>query len=446
MSEESHSSTQHETTWKNRARATSRKVNFGWWLQSFSLPLIVSAILIATAILVARYYETLPRYSYVVITIIAVLSLTAFLCWAMIRKKFESPQESLVRLEDSLEMKNSLSAAKAGILPWPAVPATKPDFKNNLSWHLPKILVPTLLSLLVIGASFFIPIGSYAQHLATSPTPDSLSSIESKLELLKDEDIVQEDYIEEIEEKVEEIKEQDPADWFSHSSLEAIDNLAEIHNAAAKELAGKLSDAERALQNLQKHGDKLSDTAKENLLNEFGKAVENLDTGNMKPNKELLEQLKQLDPEQLNQLTPEQLDQLRENMRKMANKLKQLGADTNEPGDKEGEEGEGEEESEGKDGIGGGGIQRGPSHAPDVLGDEVEKLKLGKSEKIDPKSLENTLPGDLLETTDGKHEIDKTDAKIRTGGNTDNTGEGGERVWKNSLMPQEKNALKKFFK
>jgi len=436
--------------WQTKARSTSRKINFGWWLQSFSLPVTVSAILIAAGVLAARYYETLPRYSLVVISIVGLLCLAGFLCWLLIRKKFESADESLVRLEDSLEMKNSLSAAKAGILPWPAEPNTHPNAKKNLSWHLPRTLLPSLLSLLLIGASFFIPIGSHAQHVATSPTPDSLSDIESKLELLRDDEIVQEDYIEEMEEKVEEIKQQDPADWFSHSSLEAIDNLAENHNAAAKDLAKNLSDAERALQSLQKHGDKLSETTKENLLNEFGKAVENLDTGNMKPNKELLDQLKQLDPEQLNQLTPEQLDQLRENMRKMANKLKQQG-DGNQLGeDGEGDddegEGDGNDESDSEDGMGKGGIQRGPGHAPNLLGDEADKLKLGKPEKIDPKSLEDTLPGDLLETTDGEHEIDKTDAKIRKGGNTENTGDGGERVWKNSLMPEEKKALKKFFK
>lgn len=453
-SQNSPKSNQHETTWKSRARATSRKINFGWWLQSFNLPLALSAILIATAILVARYYQTLPRNSLLITSIIALLALTAFLSWLLVRKKFESPDESLVRLEDSLKMKNALSAAKAGILPWPAEPPANPDTepKKKLTWNLPRTLLPTLLSLLLIGASFIIPIGSHAQHIASRPTPDSLSAIESKLELLKDDEIVQEDYIEEMEEKVEELKQQDPADWFSHSSLEAIDNLTENHNAAAKDLAANLSDAERALQNLQKHGDKLSETAKENLLNEFGKAVENLDTGNMKPNKELLDQLKKIDPKQLNQLTPEQLNQLRENMRKMANKLKQQQGETDQ-GEGEGEgdgedngEGEGEGENEGEDGMGKGGIQRGPGHAPGVLGDEAEKLKLGKAEKIDPKSLKESLPGDLLETTDGEHEIDQTNAKIRSGGNTDNTGDGGERVWKNSLMPEEKKALKKFFK
>ncbi|MFT5906436.1 MAG: hypothetical protein ACI9E1_002044, partial [Cryomorphaceae bacterium] len=44
------------------------------------------------------------------------------------------------------------------------------------------------------------------------------------------------------------------------------------------------------------------------------------------------------------------------------------------------------------------------------------------------------------------HDIDKSNSKIRSGGGTENKGAGGERVWKNSLLPEEKKAIKKFFK
>jgi len=81
-----------------------------------------------------------------------------------------------------------------------------------------------------------------------------------------------------------------------------------------------------------------------------------------------------------------------------------------------------------------------------MLGNEVEKLELNKVERLKSNDLSNTLPGDLLETTDGEHDIDQIDAKVRTGGNTENKGTGGERVWKNSLLPEEQKAIKKFFK
>jgi len=69
-----------------------------------------------------------------------------------------------------------------------------------------------------------------------------------------------------------------------------------------------------------------------------------------------------------------------------------------------------------------------------------------REERLKSLDLSNTLPGDLLETTDGVHDIEEIDAKSRDGGSTENTGTGGERVWKNSLLPEEKKAIKKFFK
>ncbi len=81
-----------------------------------------------------------------------------------------------------------------------------------------------------------------------------------------------------------------------------------------------------------------------------------------------------------------------------------------------------------------------------MLGNEAEKLEFNRVERLKSNDLSNTLPGDLLETTDGEHDIDKSNSKIRSGGDTDNKGAGGERVWKNSLLPEEKKAIKKFFK
>ncbi len=81
-----------------------------------------------------------------------------------------------------------------------------------------------------------------------------------------------------------------------------------------------------------------------------------------------------------------------------------------------------------------------------MLGNEAEKLNLNREERLKSEDLSNTLPGDLLETTDGEHDTDKSNSKVRSGGNTDNKGAGGERVWKNSLLPEEKKAIKKLFK
>ncbi|MGJ8657645.1 MAG: hypothetical protein ACSHX6_14450 [Akkermansiaceae bacterium] len=445
------SQSHQEKIWTHHARTISKKLNLAWWIERLNLPLAITALLAATGILVARYFDQLPSYFLLIGTLLLAVSIIGFICWRLSLKKFESPDQSMVRIEDKMKLRNALSAAKAGVAPWPEAPS---EINAGVAWHWQRTLLPSLCSILIIIAAFFIPIGSHAEVIQNHPSPDARDSLELALEELKDEEIVQEDYIEEMEEQIDELKQQNPNEWFSHSSLEAVDNLTQSHDAAAKELQRNMQNAERTLQNLQKHGDKLNQQTKENLLDDFGKAVENMDTGAMKPNKELLEQLKKIDPEQLNQLNEEQLNQLRENMRNMAEKLKQQQQNGENDGDED-NEGEGNGDSEGEDGQGDkrgpghpgqGEIQRGPGHAPDMLGDEAEKLKLKKEERLKSNDLSNTLPGDLLETTDGEHDIDKTNAKIRGGGETENKGAGGERVWKNSLLPDEKKAIKNFFK
>ncbi|MFT5906708.1 MAG: hypothetical protein ACI9E1_002320 [Cryomorphaceae bacterium] len=430
-----------EKIWTHHARSISKKLNLAWWVEQLNLPLAITALLAAVGILAARYFDHLPSYFLSISVLLLAVSAIAYFCWLASRKKFEKPDESLVRIEDKMKLRNALSAAKAGVAPWPEAPA---EIDAGVSRHWPRTLLPSLCSILVIIAAFFIPIGSHAEEMQNHQSPDARDSLEQALEELKDEEIVQEEYIEEVAKKIDELKKQDPNEWFSHSSLEAVDNLTKSHDAASKELQRNMQNAERTLQNLQKHGDKLNQQTKENLLDDFGKAVENMDTGAMKPNQELLDQLKKIDPKQLNQLNEEQLNQLRENMRKMAEKLKQQqkNGDDGEDGDGDGEGGDKREPGQ----PGKGGIGRGPGHAPGMLGNEAEKLELNKEERLKSNDLSNTLPGDLLETTDGEHDIDKSNSKTRSGGGTENKGAGGERVWKNSLLPEEKKAIKKFFK
>lgn len=438
----------HEKVWKHHAQTLSKKLNLAWWVELLNLPFVIMAIMAATAILLARYFEALPALTITITSIVIGTLMICFLCWKFAQKKFESIDQSMVRIEDKMKLRNALSAAKAGVTPWPEAPR---EVNTGINWHWQRTLLPSLSSVIIIICAFFIPIGSHAETIENIPSPDSRDRLEQALAELKDEEIVQDEYIEEIEKKIDELKEEDPNEWFSHSALEAVDNLTQSHEAASKDMQRNMQNAERTLQNLQKHGEKMNQKTKENLLDGFSKAVENLDTGAMKPNQELLDQLKQIDPKQLNQLSEEQLNQLRESMRKMAQKLKQQ----NQQGEGEnGEDGEGEDNDEGEgqngdedgEGASKGGITRGPGHAPGMLGEAEDKLSMTREERLEAHDLSNTLPGDLLESTDGEHDIEETNAKIRNGGSTDNTGAGGERVWKNSLLPDEKKAIKKFFK
>jgi hypothetical protein len=56
-------------------------------------------------------------------------------------------------------------------------------------------------------------------------------------------------------------------------------------------------------------------------------------------------------------------------------------------------------------------------------------------------------PGDVLGVSDGKHDVDKNAyTGPKNGGAIQDTGDGGAAVWQNSLLPSERETLKRYFK
>ncbi|NIP94817.1 MAG: hypothetical protein GWO24_15765, partial [Akkermansiaceae bacterium] len=277
---------------------------------------------------------------------------------------------------------------------------------------------------------------------------------------------VQEQYLEELEQRLDELRGQEEEQWFSHSSLEATDALKKMHGAELESLERGLRKAERALNALQKHQGKMGEAARQRLLNEFEQALQGMNEGRMKPNQDLLDQLNQLDPKNLGQLDQEQLDQLRENMQKHARNCQncqgggqgqgqgQAGGGQGQDQDwldellEEGENGPGNQNGPQPpgEGAGKGGLDRGPGTAPGVLGRIGGDVNAGNLEGLEAKDLSRTLPGDLLKLADGEHDVDQSRVGIRAGGAIGDDGKGGDRVWKDSLLPAEKKTLKQFFK
>ena len=434
-----------EQQWRVIAQRTSRKINLGWWLQVLSTPLLITGLIIACGILIMRReLETLPSL-YISLGTIAVLSLTGFISWLFAKPKFESSKESLVRLEASMSLRNALTAADHEVAPWPDVPA---HIDDGTRWHWKRILPPILGSVLIIASGFFIPIHAKTDLQNAPQQPSAWNELETNLNQLGDQDIVQEEYIDEMREKLEKLREQSPDEWFSHSSLEATDTLKQNHQNEQESLRNKLQRAESNLSELQHGGSKMNKAQRERLLEGFDQALQQMQQGNMKPNEELLKQLQELDPQALGELTPEQMDQLRKNMREHAEKLKQQGEGQEGDQDCDGDgenEGEGGEEGEGNQQPGNGGINRGPGTAPDLLGDLTESNGKGKFERLESNNLQHALPGDLLTTQDGEHDVDKSPQGLTAGGTSSSKGQGGGRVWRESLLPEEKKALKKFF-
>jgi hypothetical protein len=440
--------------WTRHAAAVARKINLAWWIQTLSTPLVTVGLVGACVLLLIRRELPASPAWMLGLSTAGVVALLGGIAWLVARRRFERPEQSLVRIEASMRLRNALSAAKAGVAPWPELP---PKVDAGVDWHWQRVLVPPVAALAFLAAGLFIPVAARTNPDAGPPDqPLAWENLQADLERLDQEEVIDETYIEEMRKKLEELRAQEEEEWFSHSSLEATDSLKKEHEAQVQKLERELARADKALGNLEKNAGGMPAEQKERLLNQFDQALQGLQNGALKPNPQLLDQLKQLDPKNLGQIPPEQLQQLRDAMKKAGQACKDCQGgncagqgdewldelldgegggkgDGDQPGDKEG------------NGPGKGGVNRGPGHAPGMLGQEGDKLKTGDLTGLESKDLSRSLPGDLLQLQDGEHDVDKAPVGPRAGGAAGATGDGGDRVWKDSLDPDEQKALKKFF-
>lgn len=443
--------------WQNQCAALSRRINLGWFMQTLSAPLlVVSALGAVTTLILRREFSEIPL-AVIAISLAACVVITAVVALVLAARRFEKPEQALVRIEAGAGLHSALSAANDGVAPWPEPPS---DLPESLKWHLSKTLAPPLGAVALLAVGLLVPISArQPAPPAPSSQPQAWSQIDSQLEQLAEDAMVDEEYIEEVEKRLEQLRAQEEEEWFSHASLEATDSLEESHNSNMEKLDRDLSEAGNALEALAENADKLNAQQKQKLAEQFEQALEGLQNGAMKPNPELLDQLSKLDPNDLGKLTPEQMKQLKEGMEKLKDSLEkceggqgqgegdwedQLLGDGQGEGEGEGNgSGQGEGEGEGE-GPGSGGVQRGPGHDPNVLRNGKDPLDVGELTGLDAKDLSRSTPGDLLQLQDGKHTVDDSASKSAAGGSAAE-GNGGDRVWRDSLAPDEQRALKKYF-
>lgn len=189
---------------------------------------------------------------------------------------------------------------------------------KNLGWFLQILSAPRL------GLGLFIPI-SAKQRIATSRQPQAWSQLGAQLEQLAEDEMVDEEYIEEMEKRLEQLRAQEEQDWFSHASLEATDSLKESQNSDMAKLERDMNEAGDALEALAENADKMNAAQKQKLTEEFEHALQGLQNGALKPSKELLDQLSKLDPNNLAKLSPEHMEPLKENMEKLNESLENAG-------------------------------------------------------------------------------------------------------------------------
>lgn len=152
-------------------------------------------------------------------------------------------------------MDSSLSAASAGVRPWPEAPQ---NLSESLSSHIPEAIAPPLAALALLALGLLIPISAKSTIAPPlSRQPQAWSEIDSQLEKLAEDAVIDEEYIEEMEKHLEQLRAQEEQDWFSYASLEATDSLKESQKSNMDNLERNLAEAENALETLAKDAGKL---------------------------------------------------------------------------------------------------------------------------------------------------------------------------------------------
>lgn len=439
-----------KSLWLKAALREQRRINFGWLLHAVRLPFVFASLCSAGVLLYRRKQFVDPHGFHVGplwLLLIASLFVGALIVsWLLAKPRFLTRNEALLHLDITHQLHTQLTSANLGKGPWP--PFQK--LSKSTHWRIRQIFPLLLLSVALIMSALLLPVRARKEVERDYPLPSAWAELSSKLDFLEEQELVDESYLEETRKKLAELTAQAPEDWFSHASLEATDYLNQGHAGAVAEAAKQLEQIERSLDALQNLSQGMQPSARQELLNNFDNAMKGLKDGSLRPNKELMDKLSKVDPSLLKQIPSEQLRALEGNLSELQQQLQSQQAQgslsthgaegsggNNGAGNGQGENGQG--------GRGQGGLGRGPGTNSDLYGAPSAELDSKKFEQLQSQDLSHSPPGDLLETFDGQHEIEKLPTVDGIGGAA-NQGEGGDRIWKQSLLPDEKRTLKQFFK
>ncbi len=436
--------------WSQIARRTQAKINVAWWLDRFTPMLVGLSIVMSGTVLYLRS-KTEPLSTTVLLgTFTAALLLLGVAAWLSSRRRFVHKRDTLARLDDQLHLNNALITAEHGVGTWPEAPSTE-TINSGLNWHWPRILTPFIVSTLAIMAAFLIPVTIIqGTSLPPSSQPLSWEQMENWLQTLEETDLVEEQALDDVREKIEQLRAQPKEDWFGHSSMEASDNLRDALSKQIEQMGSDLNNTERDLNAFQNFSSQMTESTKNQLLQEYQQAMKNLGLGQLPLDSKLMAALKNIDPSKLknmSQLSKEQMDQLRKQLKKGAQACKKAGYGKGEGKGK----GLGESDmisylmKKNGQGPGRGGISRGPGEAPITLGDP-NNLGTQNLEPVHNPDLSRAAPGDMIGLGQTEHEIDKNKRAPQQAGAVKSTGQGGDTIWKESLLPAEKELLKRYFK
>jgi hypothetical protein len=440
-----------ERYWTKRASLLARRVNVAWCLERLNGMVLILASLVALTIFAMRIEQggslpALPTALALGALSLLLISLAVFLG----RRRFIGVEHALVRLDERLLLNSRLISAFKTVGDWPTIPSS-PGSEADFRWEPARAWAPILISVVVVAAAWCLPVPPQRANSGVAAVEPGLwEEMDEWVATLKDEDLIDETALEELEKKIEELREQPEEEWFSHSSLEATDTLADSLGRELRELETGLNTLDRSISALEQFSSGMSEANRAMKMQEFNDALEALKGSGLELNEELLKQLQQIDPSQLGQetlanLSAEQLQSLQQSLQKGA---QALGALEGLPAMSEDSVLQQFADSGGEPGMkpGAGGVSRGRADAPLFYGEEDKDLGTSNIEKITNPDFSRATPGEVLGLGETERDLDKTPAGPQSGGTVGSTGLGGEAVSREVLRPDEEAVLKRYFK
>lgn len=415
-----------EAFWAGKVRRVQQQIGAGWFLQAALPAFFVWSLGVSILLLTAR------RAGWPLDMVAWGVAGTFFLApiYAVVRsrRRFPSLREARARLEDMLHLHTGLSAAAAGVAPWPEKSQWRP---HAWQWNARRMLTFPVLSLALIVAAFLIPMKVVRPVAVAAVKPPALQEIEDWLEALAQMDAVEPESLEEFREQAQKLAEQDPAEWYTHANLEAADHLRAKMMQGMGQFAGNAGQIEGMLPDSSE-----IPALPQNWAQQMQAALGMIEGGQPRLNKAMAQSLHSIDPSNLSAIDPAALERTRQALKDAEGACRKCLGD--EPGDG----GEGKEKEGGR-----GGLDRGPGSVPLTLEEQETNLQTKKLESLQNDDTSRASLGDLAGFGAGQHDVDRSlDLRRSSGGAVSTAGAGADAVWRDqNLPPEERNRLRKFF-
>ena len=343
-------------------------------------------------------------------------------------------REGLVRLESLNGLNSRLTSAADGVGDWPPI---RPGVEDGYRWRTRRTLAPPLVCLGVLLASAWIPI-SPAQVEARHALEEPLAwrEVEDWADTLEEQDLLEPEPLQELRERVRQLRDRPMEEWYSHGSLEASDSLREETEQAIRELSRDLRSAAAGLAAVETFPEALPASVGDAWKAYMELALEGLGQGALPIDPALLSQLEGIDPSRIRRLTQEEWEALKLALEKGMMACSQCdGSGTNlvvgasmcwSPS---------------------GQPSRGPGEAPMWLKPEETRLGEGSMEILENPSLQRAALGETLAVRQTEHQVDESLYQgPGAAGGVGAVGGGGEAIWKAPLTPTEQAVLQRYYR